>query len=378
MLHHGVETEFKKINRFLFIFKLNCGYDFLCSYFYYEFLLFMILRFILQKMQKALKAFHHHDALLQLLREVPTEERARAFLQTTNVSALHFNYTFCNSGWVLAFLNALGPSQLTVLNLAGITLCGNGVYQLVRLIHGKTTTTLQQLGLKAALHFVAPNDVHKLFAALKYNHTLHVLDIQCNQLHSHAGVALADVLRNNNCKLQELYMGENCMREGAVEIANALHTNTTLRVLAIDNNGLQNIGGQAFIALLQKNQTLQYLSLAWNTIGESLHLPLIHALEQNKAVTTLMVDGNCFSWALVAQFQHLPALKRNRTLFWTPHQHALFSSECHAAMLTILMAQPRSALLLPTLPDELWRTIFAYWRRNDYPVSCLKCFTSYL
>lgn len=81
-------------------------------------------------------------------------------------------------------------------------------------------------------------------------------------------------------------------RKGAVEIANGLRTNCTLKTLNLSYNGFSNDGAVALGEALRANNTLIELDISNNRITNQGALCIAKGLEGNNTVEILKIGGN--------------------------------------------------------------------------------------
>jgi serine/threonine protein kinase/Ran GTPase-activating protein (RanGAP) involved in mRNA processing and transport len=123
---------------------------------------------------------------------------------------------------------------------------------------------------------------------------------------------IAQALREINCKVQELGLGDNTIEvEGATAIAKALTTNATLHRLELDDNKIGDRGARAIAKELTTNATLQELYLGNNKIGDEGAWAIAEALTRNATLHTLWLGYNDISQNLMDLIQSLLS-KENR------------------------------------------------------------------
>ena len=140
-----------------------------------------------------------------------------------------------------------------------------------------------------------------LAQALHHNSTLKVLDLSNNSISDAGAVALAQALHHNST-LKELYLYNNSISDaGAVALAQALHHNSTLKELYLYNNSISDAGVVALAQALHHNSTLESLLLHGNDgIGEEGTHQLVQALTMNTSIREsrgLILPKRCEEYA---------------------------------------------------------------------------------
>ena len=158
----------------------------------------------------------------------------------------------------------------------------------------KTNTTLDTLNL-SGYHdkdmMMVDLGAIELAEALETNTTLTDLILDNNKIGDEGAKAIAEALKTNttliNLKLSTNIIGD----EGAYALAEALKTNTTLTDLILDNNKIGDEGAKAIAEALKTNTTLINLKLSTNIIGDEGANALAEALKTN-TTTKLNLDNN--------------------------------------------------------------------------------------
>ena len=104
---------------------------------------------------------------------------------------------------------------------------------------------------------------------------------------------LADLLNHNFSQLCELDIYDGSITDvGAKTLADALHQNSTLTDLCLNNNDIGDAGAEALAKALHHNSTLQALYLVCNSIGDTGAVALAKALHHNSTLQSLSLYGN--------------------------------------------------------------------------------------
>lgn len=142
----------------------------------------------------------------------------------------------------------------------------------------------------------------KSLSFLNKNNSITELYLGGNRIEKNGITFIANNLKQNmNLKKLHLYsindtiMGYN----GAIEIADALITNTTLIELDIGGNNIGIIGAIVIANALEKNKTLMDLYLYKNSITDDGAIALADALEYNTSLNLLDITENTISNYLV-------------------------------------------------------------------------------
>ena len=86
--------------------------------------------------------------------------------------------------------------------------------------------------------------------------------------------------------------GNDVRDDGAVKLADALQTSTTLTSLYLQRNNIGPDGMGRLAGALCGNTSLKHLNLGWNAMGDGGVRPLARALAENSNLETLNVAGN--------------------------------------------------------------------------------------
>jgi hypothetical protein len=107
------------------------------------------------------------------------------------------------------------------------------------------------------------------------------------------GEALADLLCANTCHLKTLRLAWNMIRlDGAIELAKSLAGTLYLTYLDLSYNALGRDAGEILGKSLITNASLEYLNVSNNNINSTACFTICVGLEENKTLSTLIMDGN--------------------------------------------------------------------------------------
>ena len=183
-------------------------------------------------------------------------------------------------------------------------LCGSGVKQLWLWDTGigvpdcealcellKSSHSLQHLHI--ANNNLSSESVASIITGLSHNSSLTELGISCSHFNMANAERLASVLKDHSkCTLTELKL-ENChiSSEGAVELAAALCTTSTLKHLDLNHNPIGVEGASSMSDMLQTNTSLEVLWLCDDSVGEEGVHRLINSLKHNQTLRELQLPG---------------------------------------------------------------------------------------
>ena len=131
-----------------------------------------------------------------------------------------------------------------------------------------------------------------LAKALHSSTTLQELYLYYSNISDDGTVALAQAL-DHNSTLELLYLSNiSISDDGAVALAQALHHNSTLEQLYLSNSSISDDGAVALAQALHHNSTLRKLVLFDNSISDNGAVALAQALHHNSALFELYLSGN--------------------------------------------------------------------------------------
>ncbi len=225
--------------------------------------------------------------------------------------------------------------------------------------------------LKALLEFILDSEWRKVSLTVNFVLDYSALDILCLML-------------NVPEAIKELRFSSECIaQEGIIKLASALESNTTLTFLDLSEN---NIGEgevlNAIANLLRHNVTLRQLILRSNQIDNNGAQTLSKAFPQNTTLTVLSLEWETINQENSVHLQN--CVKINRILFtnefWSPNLHNSFSKNFHKIVCASLlcnsanpsMNDPKNASAdnskpqLYALPDLIWWQIFSFLQRKNF------------
>ncbi|XP_067916072.1 NACHT, LRR and PYD domains-containing protein 12-like isoform X4 [Heterodontus francisci] len=189
-------------------------------------------------------------------------------------------------------VSALSTNQ----SLTDLNLCGNNLGDSrVKLL----SEALRNPDCKIQKLYLGENDltaycIKDLASALNTNRSLTELDLSCNKLGDSGVKLLSEALRSPDCKIQELWLVENNLTASCIEdLASALNTNRSLTDLDLNYNELGGSGVKLLSeALRNPDCKIQKLGLVENNLSDSCIEDLASALSSNRSLTDLDLSYN--------------------------------------------------------------------------------------
>ncbi|KAF9312585.1 hypothetical protein BG006_004327, partial [Podila minutissima] len=152
----------------------------------------------------------------------------------------------------------------------------------------------------------------RLAEALKTNSTLTILDLSGNSIEEDGAQVLAEALKTNSILTNLNLTGNGIGADGAQVLAKALKTSSTLTTLNLDKNSIGGTGAQVLAEALKTNSALTTLYLNSNSIGDNGAQALAEAFQTNSTLTALDLNNNSIWYKGLLAFSD--ALKTNSTL----------------------------------------------------------------
>ena len=224
-------------------------------------------------------------------------------------------------------------TTLQYLTIWRCTFSAHRLLELARAIYGNST--LQEKNLKDSSCTVNGNDEANDLAQLLVEHPQVVGGHECimmTQISDAGAVALAQALHHNST-LKVLPWSNYSIRDtGAEALAQALHHNSTLECLDLSDNSISGAGALALAHAFHHNSTLTLLNLYNNSIGDAGAVALAEGLQHNSTLKLLVLSntsiGDAGAVALAKTLHH------NSTLEWLD-----LSSNCISDDGTVALAQ---------------------------------------
>lgn len=218
-------------------------------------------------------------------------------------------------GFITRLLNS-NASVLTSLILKGIVLIEikNSLKSLFNSLKSNITLctlSLQEFKLGNSSDRVIFED---LIVSLLENTTISILDLEDNMLDDFSCVELAKLL-SKNVYLESLFLGYNLIQDNGVKIlSESLMDNHSLKALDLTANRITEKGIEDIAKVLRSNKHLSSLYLDGNKFGDVGTRILTHALydEHNGTLTNLHIVGNRMTDEGASRLANL--IKNNSTL----------------------------------------------------------------
>ncbi|KAJ3109086.1 Leucine-rich repeat-containing protein 45 [Phlyctochytrium planicorne] len=201
--------------------------------------------------------------------------------------------------------------------------------------------------------FLGDDGAILLAGALKTNTTLRVLDMRGNNIRSDGATALSQMLKVNS-SLERLLLEWNCIgiwETGAKALGDALPVNQHLEHLDLRNC---KIGQQSAVCIaqgLRHNTTLKTLDIRWNNAGIIGGRAFVEALKWNMVVTEIELVGNDIPDDVMRSISI--ALERNRDKQKHIHQNRAHSEHLSATLQALTSAHQAN---LDSLSTRLYAT----------------------
>ena len=239
------------------------------------------------------KAIGHNSTLRRLYlinAEIDAIAHAEALAEmlksNTHLRELHLcENHLSDEGTTILSDGLLQNSTLRSIDLRSNDIGVTGALALATLVKSSTSLSALYLGM---------NDIGNIGAealarGLRFS-SLHVVDLSDNGLDEEGAAAIADMLKTNTC-MQELNLSFNSIgNEGATTIANVLTLNSSLRCLALRRNGIGNKGAFAFASKLPQMRGLKELIMIKNSINHDGAEALLQGLRSNMELEYLHVE----------------------------------------------------------------------------------------
>ena len=119
---------------------------------------------------------------------------------------------------------------------------------------------------------------------------LKIIDLRQNNINEEAAEALKLVILCNT-RLEELYLGFNQLKLGSAKLTAALQTISSLKVLDLDYNGINEQVADDLAAGIKTSSSLEKLWLSGNYLGSSTVL-VVNALKEISTLTELNLNDN--------------------------------------------------------------------------------------
>ena len=170
----------------------------------------------------------------------------------------------------------------------------------------------------------------KIAIALCNIKSIKMLGLNNNNLSTEISCELAAAIKSNCC-LELLTLSSNCLQSSAIDILHSLSTITTLKVLKMDDNQIDEKGGDALASVIKSNTKLIELHFGSNNLQNSA-VKILKALQKNSAIQSLDLSDN--SLLDVNTVELAAAIQSNNSL----KQLWLHSNNLQSSIVVILQA----------------------------------------
>ena len=213
------------------------------------------------------------------------EALASVVINNTQIEVLHLSDNYLGDG-IIEIAKALQHiTSLRSLDLSNNNMPKEASGELALAI--KSNEHLNEL---IGLHNNLKSSIIAILEALSTISTLKFLAINGNQITNDAGEALASVVIHNT-GIIELFLSNNILGDGILEITKALQHITSLRSLDLSNNNIpKEVSGELALAV-KSNGCLEKLNLNNNNL-ESSAIAILEALGTISTLKLLAINGN--------------------------------------------------------------------------------------
>ncbi|XP_055513418.1 NACHT, LRR and PYD domains-containing protein 3-like [Leucoraja erinacea] len=152
-----------------------------------------------------------------------------------------------------------------------------------------------------------------LVSALSTNCSLINVSLSSNTLGTSGVKLVSEALKNPDCKIQKLHLWDVGLTESCSEdLASALFTNCSLKVLSLGDNQLGDLGVKRFsVALGNQQCKLQELELYKNGLTDSCTEDLSSCLRKMHSLKVVDLGANSFTDVSVPSLRHLIEKRKN-------------------------------------------------------------------
>jgi Ran GTPase-activating protein (RanGAP) involved in mRNA processing and transport len=228
----------------------------------------------------------------------------------------------------------------------------------------ETNSTLTFLSLRH--NQVGDTEASIIVNAVQKSRSVIGLDLSCNQFGDIGATALATMLTSNSM-LSKLWLGYNCISKAGIDaIVNALVKNSYLKFLSVSGNALGDVGALALAKVIEKkNGTLQSLWLDDCQIGNVGAMALATALQRNDTLENISLWHNMFGEELWEAFENSfrcgYCVARIYFSVRQPHQMDDYGKENKKQLV--------QKAIKGDIPNPLLPQVLAYLSRNDENVT---------
>ena len=179
-------------------------------------------------------------------------------------------------------------TTLTVLNLSK-----NGMTEMVACSLAAAIESNRSLTtIKLSSNKLQTQGIITISQSLRKLSSLQVLHIDDNQITKAAANDIASVVLSNSCHLKELYLDDNDLQDGMIEIANALKNASAIQKLVISDNNLSENVSDALADALKSLHSLRVFAAMNNRLRIKGILSIANSLSLLSGMTLLNIHNN--------------------------------------------------------------------------------------
>ena len=242
------------------------------------------------KIATALKSISSLKKLGLLNNNIPEEaagELSAAIIANNSLEELWLGGNHLGSSTIM-IVNAL--KEITTLEELSLGNNGNRSKELAPAIASmiKRNKLIKNLSLSDS--GLNDDGVTKIAESLCEHTKLRCIALQKNNITKKSAEALSSVVSNNN-GLKNLYLGNNQLQVGAIKLATALKTISSLKILNLTNNSIPEEAADELSAAIRANNSLEELWLGGNHLGSSTVM-IVNALKEITTLKKLSLSNN--------------------------------------------------------------------------------------
>lgn len=200
-------------------------------------------------------------------------------------------------------------SSLQVIDLNSNLISDIGVLSLSHALRRPNCNIIEFL---LAVNRVSDQGARSLAESLLENQSLISLNLGVNEIGDIGATFLGTALLSNRT-LKELYLSGNLIGDhGASSLASSFETNASVRVIFdLGFNRIQNHGAKSFANTIKQYHGLEILYLDQNQIEEDGGEALLESIKVNVSLKDLKLEDNLFSLELEKKFNKILNLRRS-------------------------------------------------------------------
>ena len=214
--------------------------------------------------------------------------------------------------------------------LKDIDLSGNGIPEEVAGDIASVIDSNRSLqSVRLSNNLLMSNGMIKIAQSLSKLSTLTLLHISENKIDDRAAEAVAAVILNNS-KLDDLFLNYNQFQTGTIMIAKALRNISTLTRLEFNSNGLPECIAKELAAAIASNNMISSIGIMNNNFEAAGMIAIIEAMNRLKHITYVNVYNTPFTQEVIDSLSSM--ILRNREL----QDLYLGNNKCHKNVANIV------------------------------------------